>query len=279
LKDCHTEPVEVYSHLEQGLRQAQTDKSYFMIAYVKHNNRNYNIDLSKPLDISIPLHGNDSNVNAWYVDPPKIEAHTDGDYIGKVSEGGSTNFNNISFNPHAHGTHTECVGHITKDFHSINKNLNRFFFLAEVVTIAPEKYQDDFVISRKQLQYAFGNKKREALVVRTLPNLKEKLSRQYSNTNPPYLLEQTAEFLAEKEIDHLLIDLPSVDKEKDSGALLAHRAFWNVEGKIRKKATITEFIFVPNSIKDGTYFLNLQVAPFENDASPSRPVLYKIEEE
>lgn len=202
----------------------------------------------------------------------------EGEFTGKVSEGASTNFNDIWFNPHAHGTHTECVGHITEEFHSVNKNLNQYFFLAEVVTIAPEKYQDDFVISRKQLQYAFGNKKREAVVIRTLPNLKEKLSKQYSNTNPPYLLEQTAELLVEKEIDHLLIDLPSVDKEKDGGALLAHNAFWNTNGKIRENATITEFIFVPNSVPDGTYFLNIQMAPFENDASPSRPVLYKIKE-
>ena len=79
-----------------------------------------------------------------------------------------------------------------------------------------------------------------------------------------------------KGVEHLLIDLPSVDKERDAGALLAHRAFWNVDGKMRKQATITEFIYVSNTIEDGTYFLNLQVAPFENDASPSRPVLYKI---
>lgn len=250
-----------------------------MIASIKHNSRNYKIDLSKPLDISIPLRGDSSNVNAWYLDHPKIEPHTEGDFIGKVSQGASTNFNDISFNPHAHVTHTECVGHITEEFHSVNQNLNRFFFLAEVVTIAPEKYQDDFVISRKQLQYVLGNKKREALVIRTLPNLKDKLSAQYSNTNPPYLLEQTAEFFVEKNIEHLLIDLPSVDKEKDRGALLAHHAFWNTNGKTRKNATISEFIFVPNSIKDGTYFLNIQMAPFENDASPSRPVLYKIEEE
>jgi len=247
-----------------------------MLATINHNNRNHLIDLSKPLDISIPLRGDSSNVNAWYLGHPKIEPHAEGDFVGKISEGASTNFNDIWFNPHAHGTHTECVGHITKEFHSVNQNLNRFFFYAEVVTIAPEKYQEDFVISRKQLQYAYGNKKRQAVVIRTLPNLKEKQSTQYSNTNPPYLLEQTAELLVEKEIDHLLIDLPSVDKEKDSGALLAHQAFWNTAGKVRKNATITEFIFVPNSIKDGSYFLNLQVAPFENDASPSRPVLYKI---
>lgn len=239
---------------------------------------NHFIDLSKPLDISIPLRGDASNVNAWYVDHPRIVPHRDGDFIGKVSEGASTNFNDIWFNPHAHGTHTECVGHITKDFHSVNQNLKRFFFKTEVVTIAPEKYQDDFVISKKQLQYALGNKNREALVIRTLPNLKEKISKQYSNMNPPYLLEQAAEFLVEKNIEHLLIDLPSVDKEKDGGALLAHNSFWNTAGKVRYNATITEFIFVPNAIKDGMYFLNLQLAPFENDASPSRPVLYKIED-
>jgi len=236
------------------------------------------IDLSKPLDISIPMRGDASNVNAWYVGHPRIEPHVDGDFIGKVSEGASTNFNDIWFNPHAHGTHTECVGHITEGFHSVNQNLKQYFFKAEVITLAPEKYQDDFVISRKQLQYALGNKKREALVIRTLPNLKEKMTKQYSNTNPPYLLEQAAEFLVEKGIEHLLIDLPSVDKEKDGGALLAHNAFWSTSGEVRKYATITEFIFVPNKIKDGKYFLNLQVAPFENDASPSRPVLYKIED-
>ncbi len=105
------------------------------------------------------------------------------------------------------------------------------------------------MISKKQLQYALGNKKREALVVRTLPNTREKLTKQYSHTNPPYLLEEAARFLFEKEIAHLLIDLPSIDREDDGGDLLAHKAFWDSEGTPRKRATITEFIFVPNTIK------------------------------
>lgn len=244
-----------------------------MIAKIK----NHTIDLSKPLDISIPLKGEKSNVNAWYIDHPKIFPHKADGFIGKVSEGAAVNFNDIHFNPHGHGTHTECVGHITEEFHSVNKNLKRFFFLAEVITIAPEKYQDDFVISRKQLRYALGNKKRDALVIRTLPNTRSKLSRQYSHSNPAYLLEEAAQFLVERAIAHVLIDLPSVDKEKDGGALLCHKAFWNFDGTLRKQATITELIYVPNTIEDGKYYLNLQVAPFENDASPSRPVLYKIE--
>lgn len=249
-----------------------------MKATIKYKKETYKIDLSRPLDISIPLKGNVSNVNAWYIEQPKITPHTEGEFIGKVSEGASTNFNDIWFNPHAHGTHTECVGHITEEFHSVNQNLKQYFFLAKVITIAPEKQGDDFVISKKQLQYALKDSKSEAVVIRTLPNLKDKLSKQYSNSNPPYVLEEAAQFLVDIGVAHVLIDLPSVDKEKDGGALLAHNAFWNTNGQIRKQATITEFIFVDNAIKDGLYMLNIQLAPFENDASPSRPVLYKIED-
>ncbi len=247
-----------------------------MIATIQYNSHKYKIDFSKPLDISMPLKASKHNVNAWYLDEPKIEPVKVENWVASVKEGASVNFNNIKFNPHAHGTHTECVGHITKEFYSINKSLKQFFFLAEVITVAPEKLNDDFVISKKQLQFALGNKKRDALVIRTIPNTTEKISMQYSNTNPPYLLEVAANYLREKGVKHLLIDLPSVDREKDEGKLLAHNAFWNTSGKTRLDATITEFIFVPNKVKDGTYFLNLQIAPFENDASPSKPILYKL---
>lgn len=249
-----------------------------MKAVINVNSRTYAIYIDRPLDISIPLKATQSNVNAWYIDAPKIEpANVDGMIIS-VDEGASVNFNNIQFNPHAHGTHTECVGHITKKAYSINKYLKQFFFVAEVITVAPEKLGDDFVISAKQLRFVIGNKKREAIIIRTIPNTKEKLTRQYSNTNPPYLLEEAAVYLKEKGVKHILIDLPSVDKEQDDGELLAHNAFWNTSGKIRTDATITEFIFVPNSVEDGKYILNLQIAPFENDASPSKPILYKLYE-
>ena len=94
--------------------------------------------------------------------------------------------------------------------------------------------------------------------------------------SPTYLSEKAAIYLKEKGIKHLLIDLPSVDKEKDDGKLLSHNAFWNTEGELRMDATITEFIYVPNEVEDGEYLLNLMIAPFENDATPSKPVLYEI---
>ncbi|TMM32295.1 cyclase family protein [Polaribacter aestuariivivens] len=247
-----------------------------MKATIEYNSRKITVNISDPLDISIPIDVSKKNVNAWYVDDPKIfPEEIDGEIV-KVSEGAVVNFNNIHFNPHSHITHTECVGHITEKVHSVNKNLKYFIFLAEVVTVAPESKGEDLVISARQLKTALGNKKRDAIVIRTIPNLTDKKSMSYSNTNPPYLLEEAAVYLKEKGIKHLLIDLPSVDKEKDDGELLAHNAFWNTSGKIRMNATITEFIYVPNSVEDGEYLLNLMIAPFENDATPSKPVLYKI---
>jgi hypothetical protein len=41
----------------------------------------------------------------------------------------------------------------------------------------------------------------------------------------------------------------------------------------RLNATITEMIYVKDVVLDGTYLLNLQITSFENDASPSKPVL------
>ena len=247
-----------------------------MKAIIHANSRTYTIFVDQPIDISIPLRASKDNVNAWYLPPPKIYPAKLKNWTGSVKRGAPVNFNSIEFNPHAHGTHTECLGHITEKIYSINSCLKQFLFVSEVITVVPEKSDTDLIISEKQLRYAIGNKKREAVVIRTLPNTKDKLSRQYANSNPPYLSEAAAIYLKNKGVKHLLIDLPSVDKEKDNGQLLAHKAFWDLNGVPRIEATITELIYVPNTVKDGKYILNLLIAPFQNDASPSKPVLYKL---
>lgn len=251
--------------------------------------QNFEIDLSKPIDISIPITNDEQNPIAWYQNAPEINPVVIGDWIGKVSEGkSSTNFNNLFFNPHAHGTHTECLGHITKEFYSINQCLKQFFFWATLISVQPEKVGEDLVISKSQIEKALQSVynseiKSEAIVIRTLPNEASKKSLKYSNTNPPFLSEEAALFLRKSGIQHLLIDLPSVDKEKDEGKLVAHKAFWNVKDvshlnvDARLNSTITEMIFVPNEVHDGNYVLNLQIASFENDASPSKPILYLIQ--
>ncbi|MFV8368567.1 cyclase family protein [Flavobacterium sp. LB2R40] len=253
-----------------------------MLATIQHNSHTIEVDLSKPIDISISLTNTDENPIAWYINKPEIEPVVFGDWIGSVKQGASINFNTIFFNPHGHGTHTECLGHITREFYSINQSLKQFFFLAELISVVPEIQGEDLVITKSQIEKGLSGKTPEALIIRTLPNFKIKKSLKYSNTNPPFLEEDAARFIRESGIKHLLIDLPSVDKEKDDGKLLAHKAFWNVtnvnklNADARLDCTITEMIFVSEAAKDGSYLLNLQIASFENDASPSKPVLYAI---
>jgi arylformamidase len=245
-----------------------------MIFYL--NDREF-IDTAQGTDISLPLINNDQNPLAWYVEPPVFEPVRVNGFVGSVSEGGSVNFRNIFFNPHGHGTHTECLGHITEEVHSVNRHLKSYFFRAQVVSVTPEQRGEDKVISRKSLGSLLDNCSCEALVIRSLPNTDAKKHKNYSATNPPYLDLDLIDVLETCGVEHLLIDLPSVDRENDNGALAFHHAFWQVPQNPRFHKTITELVFVPDSVPDGEYILNLQTAPFENDASPSRPLLFCVQ--
>ncbi len=86
-------------------------------------------------------------------------------------------------------------------------------------------------------------------------------------------------------IEHLLVDMPSVDRAFDEVELNIHYIFWQVnEGTFDLNEqsnlhnTITEMVYIKDAIKDGNYMLNLQITPFTPDASPSRPLLFEITE-
>jgi arylformamidase len=237
------------------------------------------IDTAEGIDCSIPLRGSDENPRAWYVDPPVIEPVRTAEWTGAVAEGGSVNFRNIRFNPHGHGTHTECLGHITETVHSVNGKIADALLKAYVVSVRPAERKNpdgltDKVITAQEL--SLPDERFDALLIRTLPNSSDKLSMSWSDKNAPYLDLSFIALLEKCGVKHLLLDLPSVDREKDNGELAFHHAFWKVPASPDHEKTITELIFVPDEAEDGAYVLNLQTAPFENDATPSRPVLYRI---
>jgi arylformamidase len=249
-----------------------------------HQSNVYTGDFSKPIDLSIPTSTDSTSSVAWYVLPAKIDAVRTDRFVGSVAEGGAVNFRNIFFNPHGNTTHIECVGHIAKEVYSVNQLYLEFNHLAQLITVVPESFSGpyssfaqsgDKVITKEQLQSSVMQGF-EALIIRTLPNKSDKLHFNWNNTNWPYLLPEAAQYLKEIGIKHLLIDLPSVDREEDGGKLLAHHAFWNYPEQPRMEATITEMIYVPESIIDGVYLLQLQMASFENDASPCKPVIYAL---
>ena len=118
----------------------------------------------------------------------------------------------------------------------------------------------------------------EAILIRTLPNHATKLSANYSGTNPCYFDVGVVALLDQLQTKHFLVDTPSVDREEDAGVLAFHHAFWKVPTSPIGDRSITELIFVPNDVQDGPYILELQLANFTNDAAPSRPLLYAINE-
>ncbi len=244
---------------------------------IKYRNTIFKIDLSKPLDISIPLKASDKNVTAWYVNPPEFTPVMENGFVGDVNLGGAVNFRNIFFNPHGHGTHTECVGHISKEPYTINQCMKQFTFLAKLVTVTPKNVDGDQVIMLDQMEACWKKNEADAIIIRTTPNGTDKLEMQYSSTNPPFIEAKAMRFLVDNGVKHLLIDTPSVDKEEDGGALISHHIFWNYPENPQTERTISELIYVPNAIKDGNYILQFQIASFENDASPSKPTLYELE--
>jgi len=276
-----------------------------MIISININNQTYEIDGENPLDISIPLNFNGAQPNAYGVEKATAKLCEAGELVGDTRRGGSCNFEQVKFIPHCNGTHTECVGHITNERISIHNSLKDVFIPATLISIEPENASErnetypvnlsetDKLITRdaieKRLQYLETSNPEsripnpKSLIVRTLPNDESKLTREYLDIVPPFFSTEAMQFIAEIGVKHLLVDLPSIDRIFDEGRLSNHRIFWNVEQgayQLSEKSlvnnTITEMIFVPDEITDGNYLLNLQIAAFASDASPSRPILFKL---
>ena len=245
-----------------------------------HHDRTYHADLARPIDLSMLLRAGLDNVNCFWAPPVEYSPVVAGDFVGSTAAGGSVNFFNVRLNPHGNGTHTECVGHIARERYILGECMREHHFFAKLVSLYPRKTEDgDRAIYRDQIEEILSNGEVEALIIRTMPNDDLKRRTQYSGSNPPYLHHEAVRYLVECGVQHLLLDLPSVDRETDGGALLAHRAFWTYPEAVemRQHCTITELIFVPNTVRDGYYLLNIQAASLDLDASPSKPVIFELQ--
>jgi kynurenine formamidase len=258
----------------------------------------YEINVNEFINIAIPLSFKGEQPNVFRARKASAKACETKDLIGDTRRGGSCNFEEYKLIPHCNGTHTECVGHLTHQRISIHNSLKDAFIPATLVTVQPENASksgenysvkfgvEDKLITKKILAEALKNTDEiffHGLIVRVLPNNEDKMTRKYEESNSPYFSTEAMNFIREKNFKHLLVDLPSIDRTVDQGKLSNHRIFWKVEeGSYNLEeaslinSTITELIFVPDNVIDGNYILNLQISPFESEASPSRPILFKI---
>ncbi len=250
-----------------------------MYIHLHHGDQQFRADMAVAHDISLPLEDGERSSRCFYAPFLQISPVVAGNFTGSIKAGAPVNFMDLRINVHGNGTHTECVGHISDGDYTMDTWLNTFMFPCMLISVYPEKQPDgDRVITADGIREALAGKHiPPALAIRTLPNSEDKMWRNYSGSNPPYFQQEAMSLIAESGVNHLLTDLPSVDREEDGGKLLAHHAFWFHNGQIRHSSTITELIFVKNEIIDGLYVLNLQFLKLCMDASPSRPVLYPLQ--
>ena len=267
-----------------------------MIIKVYHNNKDYKIDTKQSIDISIPYNFNGAQPNFYDVNPGELTPLKFGETSYSVADGAGCNVPEISMNIHCTGTHTEYVGHLLEDPGDIGMVFKDILIPTVLITVHPKSFNDlkefyhcsvkdnELVISAESISEKFGNwqdDKPQALIIRTMPNDEDKKYQQFTIIPPPFFTNDALELISKLCIEHLVVDLPSIDRMEDNGILGNHRIFWgdgkNVKGELNTDSikTITELAFIPNEFQDGFYFLNIQLPHFKCDAAPSRPLLIK----
>ncbi len=252
-------------------------------------------DLRRGTSLAIPLTFAGPQPSCFGAPPAERVPWEVSGFVGSTNSGGSCNVDSVQLIPHCNGTHTESVGHILHEPVPVHHVAPRRLLFAQLLSLSPERldacgetYSDfalstDLVLSARLLQETLWPGI-EALLIRSLPNPTSKLVRDWSQSGPaPYLSLDAVDTIVARGIEHLLLDLPSLDRGEDGGLLAAHHRFWNVvpgareaTSAARRQATVSELLFIPDSIVDGLYLLDLQVAPWLTDAAPSNPLVFPL---
>jgi len=232
------------------------------------------------------------------VGAPEARPFSVGSFSGSVATGASANCSTITLTPHCQMTHTESVAHLTRESGDTWRVVPRGLLPAVVVSVTPEPAREsaessdpqpwgtDSLITRRRLRAAWPMGRMVdpvAAIIRTLPNDAAKRSCDYSALMPPYLTREAVQWLVEKRIEHLVLDVPSLDRTHDEGRLVGHRIFFGLPpgstsrgDAARSRATITELAFIPDEVHDGPCVLSLAVPAIGGDAVPSQPIVYPL---
>ena len=256
---------------------------------LEYNDKKYRIEPEAGIDISIPVQFNsDRNPKFYDTTQPKNEYYKLNETEYSLEKGAGCSVPNITMNVHCCGTHTETAAHVFKDSHLINAINNLNFIPSQLITVTPKKEsiesyhakieKEDQLITKKMLEDAIDiySKCLSGIIIRTEPNNKNKLYRNYNDTNHAFFTNDAILFIKKLGISHLVVDTPSIDKFDDGGKLNNHKIFFIDKNNISNKNTITELAYIPKNCIDGEYLLSIGIPNFNLDAAPSRPIIYKI---
>ena len=235
----------------------------------------HNIDLRSGIDIAIPLMFDGAQPVYFGAERAASSVYRAGGFVGSTRLGASCNVSTLSLTPHCNGTHTECAGHITTEAIYISQVPVVQYSRALLLTVdGTEPIRSSTLTSALDSEELINT-----LVLRTSPNRENKIVRNYDRTPATWLTPDAIHTIVDRGVDHLVVDLPSIDPA-DSSDLPAHHAFWGVHLGVvgddgARARTITELVYVPDSVEDGIYAFCNSWPLMETDAAPSRPILYR----
>jgi kynurenine formamidase len=215
-----------------------------------------------------------------------------GGFNGEVARGASCNCRSVTLVPHCNGTHTESAAHLTLEALPLGDIVPFAPLPALLLSVSPANANQttetadpppqpgDRLITAASIDAAWRAAQSSLapprlLVLRT--------AGAEDGEDPAYLTLEAMRLIVARSIEHLVVDLPSVDRSDDQGRLGAHRVFFGLppgstqlaEAR-RAHATITEFALIPATCAEGPCAVQLQLAPWTGDAVPSRPIHFAL---
>ena len=247
---------------------------------VEYKSRSYFIKTDQGIDLSLKNNFDNKNPIFFKAKQSSLNPVQIGGFKGDIKQGGSCNVGIASIDIHCTGTHTECISHVSESETKIVDVCPRSFIPSQLISLKPDhisntsdsyhaKIASDLVISKKMLVSKIKDQI-SSLIIRTLPNTSLKKNRNYDLEIAPFFTSDAIKYLSKLSVQHLLVDLPSIDKADDGGILGNHHEFF------KKGKTISELLYIPNSVEDSFGFLQIQIPNWNLDAAPSRPIFYPV---
>lgn len=259
------------------------------------------IDLAAPVSLARPVRFDGGGPRHFGAPAARARPYAAPGFSGEVRRGASCNCATIELTPHCNGTHTESVAHLVDEPLDVCDLVPLGLMPALVVSAAPvaasttDEDSDpapqpgDRLLTRTALLAGWPATlpfAPRALVLRSAAGEADQNGADEGadgDATAPYLSRQLVGELVARGIEHLVVDLPSIDRGHDGGRLCGHRLFFGLPPgstwlaqATRRACTVTEYARIPAALADGPCALQLTLPRLAGDAVPSRPLAFRL---
>lgn len=239
--------------------------------FIKTNNRTYTLQYPISVSRTIVLNPQYRSSGAFHLPSFSTSTFEAGDFVGDLKRGGSCRVDIHSYSPH-NFTHIESCAHIDINGNTLDKidrkKLSGIVFLADLSSVSDDFVEWDPLIGK------FDYKKLDALAIKTSASL---LPQDHNFTQSDFMAihQTTAQKLFDMDIDLLILDLPSMDKETDN-TLSSHKIFFGSDQNVNTQKTIIELAYFQN-LEEGYYYYVLTPPILQTDATITDIWFYPLE--